>query len=356
VTGKHGRIWDWLSVRVEAVRGVNCLPVKLAGRLPALRGGALHSGNSGENGAGGGDVEGDLFLEGVEGGEGLFGADFLDKNDFEFPAVKVALEVEKVEFQVELGFGVLAGGAETEVENGAVEIAAGQDMGGVNAVGREDEIGDVEIGRGEAEFASELIAGDDGAGKGVGASEHLTGEMEPALLDGSADAGAADDFAVERDRGEAVNDKLEFGSEFLEEGDVPGAFVPEGKAAADTNAMDVREVTGEVADEVVGLNPAERKVEMKKQDGIDPEGINDAKFLREGIDEGRRAMGSDDFGGVPVEGDDDGAAVVLSGVGYGLADDLLVAEMDAIEHTDGEGNAARFRGKFSWVADNQLVN
>jgi hypothetical protein len=43
---------------------------------------------------------------------------------------------------------------------------------------------------------------------------------------------------------------------------------------------------------------------------------------------------------VGVEGGDDGAGVESAGVEDGLTDDVLMAEMDAIEHAEGEANAS----------------
>jgi hypothetical protein len=51
-------------------------------------------------------------------------------------------------------------------------------------------------------------------------------------------------------------------------------------------------------------------------------------------------MRSDDTGRVAVEGDDDGDALTLFGVGDGLSDDLLMAEMNAIEGADCRADLA----------------
>jgi hypothetical protein len=40
-----------------------------------------------------------------------------------------------------------------------------------------------------------------------------------------------------------------------------------------------------------------------------------------------------------VEGDHHSRGFVLRGVGYRLPDDLLVAKVDAVEHTNGEANS-----------------
>ena len=46
-----------------------------------------------------------------------------------------------------------------------------------------------------------------------------------------------------------------------------------------------------------------------------------------------------------VEGDDDGCTVVLGGVFLRGPDDLLMAEVKAVENTDGEGEGPRKGGE-----------
>ncbi|MEZ5388071.1 MAG: hypothetical protein R3F13_21400, partial [Prosthecobacter sp.] len=48
---------------------------------------------------------------------------------------------------------------------------------------------------------------------------------------------------------------------------------------------------------------------------------------------------------VRFEGDDDGRAVVLMGVFLCCADDFLVAEVESVENTDGQGEGAGKVGK-----------
>ena len=76
------------------------------------------------------------------------------------------------------------------------------------------------------------------------------------------------------------------------------------------------------------------------QQGVRAECFDGAELLRQRIDQRRDAVGCDDRVRVPVERDDQREAVVLAGVGDGLPDDLLVAEMHAVKHADGETDFA----------------
>ena len=306
---------------------------------------------SGQGGAGVGEVEGDLGLEGGEVGEFFFVAEFFHEGQFEFGAVEVAGEIEEVGFDVDLRRGLGARGAEANVQRGGVRGVASAREDGVNAVGREDLCARVEVGGGEAELAPDLIAGNDGAGEGVGAAEHLTGGVEAAGADGFADARAADGLAVERDGGEAVNREIKFSAEAAKELDVAAAAMAEGELCADANAVDLAEIADESADEFLGGLFAEGAVEVQEQRGVHAEGFDGAEFLWQGTNQRRHAVRRDDGGGVGIEGDDDGARGVLARVHQRLPDDLLMAEMNAIERADREADAARVRREFKRAAE-----
>jgi len=50
--------------------------------------------------------------------------------------------------------------------------------------------------------------------------------------------------------------------------------------------------------------------------------------------------------GVLVEGDDDRQRVMLAGVVDGLPDDLLMAEVDAVKHANGQADLAAAIAEF----------
>lgn len=292
-----------------------------------------------------GEVADDLLLEGFEVGEFHLIPEFCDEGDFKFSTIEITGEIEQMHLGVELGSGFGAGGTKAEVEGGGVGVRVDAGENGVNPVGWQGESTGVEIGGGKTEATADLIAGDDGAGEGVGAAEHLAGGVQVAGADGGADAGAADGLAVEGDGGEVVDGEVEFGTELAEQFDIAGAAVSEGEVGADADAVDVAEVVDKAADEVGRGQFTEGAVEVEEQGGIHAEGFDAAEFLGEGTDERRDAVGGDDGGGVGVEGDDDGFGAVLAGVHQGLTDDLLVTKMYAVKGADGEADAAGVGGE-----------
>ena len=304
-----------------------------------------------QGGAGVGEVAGDLGLEGGEVGEFFFVAEFFHEGQFEFGAVEVAGEIEEMRLDVGVRRGLCARGAEADVQRGGVRGVADAGEDGVHAIRREDLSARVEVRGGEAELASDLIAADDGAGEGVGAAEHLTGGVETAGANGFADARAADGLAVERDGGEAVNGEIEFGAELAEEFNIPTAAMAEGELRADADAVDVAEITDEAADEILGGLLAEGAIEVQEQCGVHAERLDGAEFLRQRTNQRRHAVRRDDGGGMGIEGNDDGARGVLARVHQRLADDLLVAEVNAIERADREADAARVGREFERAAE-----
>ncbi|MEQ2010028.1 MAG: hypothetical protein ABMA26_24865 [Limisphaerales bacterium] len=110
--------------------------------------------------------------------------------------------------------------------------------------------------------------------------------------------------------------------------------------------MQVAEIAGEAADELLARLLAERAVEADEQRVRDAERFDGAEFLRQRVEHRRHAVRRDDGVRMAVEGYDDRHALVLAGVGKCLPDDLLVAEMHAVEDTDGHADLARAGAEF----------
>ena len=95
----------------------------------------------------------------------MFVAEFFHEGEFEFLAVEIPLEIEKVGFDTEMGRGVLEGGTVADVQDGLMASLAGFGEDGIDAVRRKGEAGDVEVGGGEAELAAQFVAAEDFSGK-----------------------------------------------------------------------------------------------------------------------------------------------------------------------------------------------
>ena len=65
---------------------------------------------------------------------------------------------------------------------------------GIDSKGREFESCHVDIGRGESEGLTELVAADDGACEAVRTAQELGDQTELSISQSAADAGAAHDF------------------------------------------------------------------------------------------------------------------------------------------------------------------
>jgi hypothetical protein len=96
------------------------------------------------------------------------------------------------------------------------------------------------------------------------------------------------------------------------------------------------EVLGELADEGFAVDLAEGGGEGGDDGGVDTGGFEGLESGLEVLDSGWDAVGGDDVIGVLIEGEGGGDAVIGGCVLEGELEELLMAEVDAIEHTDGE--------------------
>jgi len=128
----------------------------------------------------------------------VFLAQFSRKRNSQFLTVKVAREIEQVDFDLELSGGVLQGGAEANINDRPMLPASDKRVRGVNTAGRNDQAGKLKIRRRKSELSPQLVPADDPSGKRVGAAEHLARGVEVAVADGFANSRAADHLPVQR--------------------------------------------------------------------------------------------------------------------------------------------------------------
>ena len=96
--------------------------------------------------------------------------------------------------------------------------------------------------------------------------------------------------------------------------------------------MDAFEIARQVADEGFGGHFAGFFIKGDQVNRIHAQRGDDAEFLFQRIDQSRRALGGDNGAGMTIESDDDREGLVLRGIGNGLADDLLMAQMNAVKN------------------------
>ena len=283
----------------------------------------------------------DLLLERIERREFLFVAKAGDERDFKFLFVKVAGEIKQMRFDAQFRRRIRQCGTMADIQHGPMGLAGPVDMHGINPERRQTEAAHVQVRGGEAKLVPELVSADDRTIQRIRAAKHLAGGVELPGADGLADARAADRLAIERDRSLTVDGKVQFLSQRLEQRDIAAAFVAKGKIAADANTVETAKIPDETADKLFAGQPAERFVEADQQRGLRTQRGDGAQFLRQSVNRWRHASGRDDCVGVVVEREHDRRSLVLGGIGERLADDLLVAQMHSIEHSDGDAHAMR---------------
>src|SRR5687767_9140868 len=145
-----------------------------------------------------------------------------------------------------------------------------------------------------------------------------------------------------------MHDEFQLLAKLSQQRDITPPLMAKGESAADTDAIDIFEIAGEITDELIGGDFAEGAVESNQPGGMCSHRVQDTKLLRERINQERRFRGGDNRVGMPVESDRDCEAFVLAGIGDGLADDLLMSEVNAVEnadcHTDFAGAWIQFAG------------
>ena len=276
-----------------------------------------------------------MLAQGFDGGELNLVAQFFHKGEFHLLSVKVALEIQQVRLDAQVRRGLSQRGAHSNVEGGAVPSTRDESVRGIHAVRRHEAALGIEIRRGETELAPQSVAGHDRPAEGVFAAQHLRRCGEIPRSNRLAEARAADLLAIQRHGGEAMHGERQLAPELLQERDVATALVTEGEGAAHADAMHGTELFHEGADENVARLRGKFLGEGNHQQRIHTQRGERAHLLRGGVEQGRHAVGRHDAAGMLVEGDGHGHALVLRGVGHGLADDLLMTEVDAIKHADG---------------------
>ena len=140
-------------------------------------------------GEGGLGVGGELMAEGVERFEALLFAEEAEEFQFYGLPVDAAVEADYVCLDAFGGVGGVDGGAVAYVDHRRVDFAVGK-MGtdGINAVGGDEAagIGGENIGCGEADGASQLLAVDHRARQAIAVAEHEVGLGDVAVLEQTA--------------------------------------------------------------------------------------------------------------------------------------------------------------------------
>jgi hypothetical protein len=281
----------------------------------------------------------DLGQEGVGRGEALFGSEEVEGLKFQGLAIEVALEIEEVGFGPGFRESLGDGGTGTQVEGGGEGTAVGEEgAAGIDATGRQDQAGDVEIGGRDAPLTSEALAGLDQTGKGVGSAEEVGGLGEGTGGDAIAHARTADGSVVVEQGRDAVDGETMVGTEASEAVEVAGALVSEDEAGADGDAGDPTETKDQTFDEPVGGLTAEGEIEGEDEGRGDAERLEGVESAPERIEEIRGVGGGDDGFRMGMKRDGDAGGLVRAGVLEHMLNHGGMAEVDAVEDAEGEAD------------------
>jgi hypothetical protein len=215
-------------------------------------------------------------------------------------------------------------------------------MSRIDAVGRQKQAGNIEVGCGKTKLSAQAVALDHRTAERVGAAEHLSGKVEVSDSDCLPDARATDRLTIQRDGSHAVNSEVQFFAQPFQQRHIASAFVAENKVFSHTKALNPAGLSRQTANEFLACLPAEWLVKMNQQQRIRTERFNGTQLLRQRIDQQRNTVGRDNSIGMAIKGHHQRQPFMLPGIGNGLPDDLLMTEMHAVEDTDG--NADPFTG------------
>ena len=186
-------------------------------------------------------------------------------------------------------------------------------------------------------MVAEALAGHDGAGEGVVVAEEAVDEGNIAGGEGVPYFGGADVDMVFLEGVFLLDEEVVLLAQGEEMVEVALAIVTEAMVVADNEAANA-ETADEDAKNEVGVGEA-GEVEGEGEDDkmVDAEAGKAVDFFVEGGEEpGFLFAGVEDFAGMGLEGDNDGLSADGSGFALEVADDAEVAEVYAVETTDGD--------------------
>ena len=102
--------------------------------------------------------------------------------------------------------------------------------------------------------------------------------------------------------------------------------------------------------EHLGGQPGQRMSERQKGDVVEPALRQDLLLFGRSGEQSRSGIAADDRERMTIERHDNGSGIELLRIAVGLTDDLLVAEVNAVEETDRQAGLAARDCKFRGLA------
>lgn len=292
-------------------------------------------------GLGLGGVLEDPGFEGLGGLEFAFAAEAVEEFDGNACGIAAVEGIEEEGFDGDFSI-LVKGGAGADVGDGVpgAVIFEVSGAGDIDAFFGEDFVFGGDVQGGDGLFRTNAMAGDDGACDAVGPAEEAPGAVELAVANGLAYESGGDDFAAVADGGFDVGGEAELAAEVGQKVDVAGLFVAEAEVVADDDGFRGERCAEDVADESVRGHGGEFFSEGEDEEFADAAELHGGDAVLHGGDAFGGAGGGDDVGGMGIEGEGGGGPFVASGQEGDFAEEFLVAEVDAVKVSDGEGAGA----------------
>lgn len=189
------------------------------------------------------------------------------------------------------------------------------------------------IGGGKSKGSADGIPGLDGSDQGPWAAEHGLNMGHVAVEQRLPDAGAADSVAPPHDGRDGM--ELEFVCVRMagEEMDVAFAVVAESPVFSNGDGAD--RCAGEFVEKVRGGHFRHGAVEAERSENPNAKGLGDDRLVTQwGEQPDRSLVGCDHLDRVGVKCDQCGISTLSLGCMYGMADDFLMSDVEAIEDSD----------------------
>jgi hypothetical protein len=164
----------------------------------------------------------------------------------------------------------------------------------------------------------------------------LAGRVKVTTADDFTDSSAAYGFAIQRHRRDSVHYEAKFLTELSKQRHITAPLVSKDKVRSHAKTLQATWFRRQRSHKDLGGLPAECLIEMNEQKAIRAQGFNRSELLRQRINERRHPIQRNNSVWVAIERDDQGGRLMMSRIGQGLADYLLMTQMHPIKKADGD--------------------
>src|SRR6185437_5777328 len=299
-------------------------------------------------------ILGDLRLQRVDAGEFALGPELLDQRHAQMTAIEIAGEIEEMHLQPQIA--AAEGRARAEIGDRVVParpaVLLDRRADGIDAGGRSQVIVQKDVGGGKADGAAALIAALDPAVDLPEAAEQRRRLARSSGDEVLADAGRGIERAAGGPYGiDDADAEAERRAALGEQRRVAAPLMAEDEIIAHHRMAEAQPADQHLVDEGLGAALGEIAIEMEREQQIDAERLDAPRLHAEGGQAKGRVLRPEDAARMRLEGEDGRGHAQAARDRTGLADDPLMAEMDAVEVALRDHRAA-LAGGHPVVAEN----